>query len=79
MQPKYLCYSDILISLFSFKKYNTCMPGTSTHILIVEKIVKKLEGMDNWPFEIEDLNANKNSLVEIYSILNENSHQNPLC
>ncbi len=50
------------------------MPGPSTHILVAEEITKKLEGMENWPFQIEGLGANNNSPAEIHRILNENSH-----
>ncbi|HEV8082991.1 MAG TPA: zinc dependent phospholipase C family protein [Chitinophagaceae bacterium] len=50
------------------------MPGPSTHILIAEEITKKLEGMEEWPFQIAGVSTNENSPAEIHRILNANSH-----
>ncbi len=50
------------------------MPGPSTHILVAEEITKKLEGMENWPFQIDGFGNNDNSPAEIHRILNDNSH-----
>lgn len=50
------------------------MPGPSTHILIAEEITKKLEGMEEWPFQIAGVSTNNNRPSEIHRILNENPH-----
>ncbi len=50
------------------------MPGPSTHILIAEEITKKLEGIREWPFQMEGLGPNNNSPAEIRRLLNDNAH-----